>query len=155
LIIIGIDPGTAKIGYGVISKEKKLKCLDYGIITTNNSLTQGQRLRKLHLELLRLLSRYSPDVLAIEKLYFFKNFKTALPVSEAKGVILLTAAKKRIPVQELTPLQVKMGICGYGRASKKQIQKMIKEILGLDKIPRPDDAADALSIAVCYAVKKF
>ena len=152
---MGIDPGTARTGYGVIRKVKsRLKCLGYGIIQTEPGLPPEQRLKKIHLELSKLLNRYKPGVLATENLYFFKNLKTAIPVSEAKGVILLTAAKKRVKVWQLAPLEVKMGICGYGRADKTQIQRMIKEILNLKEIPEPDDAADALAIAVCYAFKK-
>jgi len=154
MIIIGVDPGTATSGYGVLRKVKsRLKCLDYGVIKTTPSLSPEQRLRKLYFELSKLLRKYKPKILAVENLYFFKNLKTAIPVSEAKGVILLAAAKKKIKVWQISPLEVKMGICGYGRADKKQIQRMIKEILGLEKIPKPDDAADALAIAVCYALK--
>lgn len=161
MIIIGIDPGTARTGFGIIRAEKKknggksnLKCLAYGVIETKPGFPPEQRLKKIHLELSKLLNRYKPKVLAVENIYFFKNLKTALPVSEAKGVVLLTAAKKKIPVYEITPLQVKMGICGYGRADKKQVARMIKEILKLKEIPKPDDAADGLAIAVCYSFKK-
>ncbi len=151
MIIIGIDPGTATTGYGVIKKTKrKLNCLDYGIIQTTPSFSPEARLKKIHLELSKLLNKYKPKILVVEKLYFFKNIKTAIPVSEAKGVILLTAAKKKIKVKEFTPLEVKMGICGYGRATKQQIQKMVKEILNLKEIPKPYDAADALAIALYY-----
>ena len=156
MIIIGIDPGTATTGYGIIkvksqkSKVKsRLKCLGYGVIQTGPSLPPELRLRKLHNALSKLLRAYKPTILATEKLYFFKNLKTAIPVSQAQGVILLEAAKKKIEVHQLTPLEVKMGICGYGRADKVQIQRMVKEILNLKEIPKPDDAADALAIAIC------
>lgn len=152
MIIIGIDPGSVITGYGMIRKTKKgLKCLGYGIIETDPRLAPEQRLHKLHLELSKLLRQYKPCILVVEKVFFFKNLKTAMPVSEAEGVVLLTAAKKKIKVKQLTPLEIKMGICGYGRADKKQVQKMIKEILKLKEIPRPDDAADALATAVCWA----
>lgn len=162
MIIAGIDPGTATTGYGVVKKTRNskakaksnLKCLAYGTICTSPSLSPENRLKKLHFELSRLLSQYKPDIMVVERLYFFKNLKTALPVSEAKGVILLAAAKKKIKVQQLTPLEVKMGICGYGRADKEQVQRMVKEILALKEVPKPDDAADALAIAICYAFKK-
>jgi len=163
MIIIGIDPGTATTGYGVIKKVKsrktrtknsELKCLDYGIIQTDPSLSTEERLRKLHNSVSKLLNNYKPEVLVTERLYFFKNLKTAIPVAQAQGVILLAAARKKIQLEEFTPLEVKMGICGYGRADKTQIQRMIKEILNLKEIPKPDDAADALAIAVCWAVKK-
>lgn len=154
MIIAGIDPGTATTGYGMIRKIKnKLRCLDYGIIQTDPGLLPEERLKKLHLGLSKLLNKYKPKILATENLYFFKNLKTAMTVSEAKGVILLTAAKKKIKVWQFAPLEVKMGICGYGRADKTQIQRMIKEILNLKEIPKPDDAADALAIATCCAFK--
>ena len=151
MIIVGIDPGVAKSGYGVLRKVKsELECLDYGVIETSPSSKPEQRLNKIYLEVSKLLKKYKPKVLIVEKLFFFKNLKTAMPVSEARGIILLAAAKKKIKVLELTPLQVKMSICGYGRADKTQIQRMIKEILNLKEIPKPDDAADALAIAACY-----
>ncbi len=163
MVIIGIDPGTATTGYGVVKSIKgpktkaksSLKCLDYGAIRTSPSLSPENRLKRLYLELSRLLNQYKPEIMAVERLYFFKNLKTALPVSEAKGVILLAAAKKKIKVQQLTPLEVKMGICGYGRADKKQVARMIKEILKLKEIPKPDDAADGLAIAVCCLAKYY
>ena len=150
MIILGIDPGTAIIGFGVLKTEKsKLECLDYGVITTDKKDPQQERLNILYNQVTKLITKYKPDVIAIEKLFFFKNLKTAMPVAEARGVILLATAKKKIPIEEITPLQVKMGICGYGRADKKQVQEMVKIILNLDKIPKPDDAADALGIAIC------
>lgn len=150
MIIVGIDPGLAATGFGVIKKTKSvLECLDYGVIVTSPDEKTGQRLNRIFIEVSKLLKKYNPDILSVEKLFFFKNLKTAMPVSEAKGVILLAAAKKKIKVQELTPLQIKMGVCGYGRADKKQVQRMLKEILNLEKIPKPDDAADALGAAVC------
>lgn len=159
MTIIGIDPGTANTGYGVISKiqnlksktQNRLRCLGYGVIRTDSSSTDGERLKKINSELNKLIKRYRPAFLAVENIYFFKNLKTAMPVSQAKGVILLTAAKKKIPVYEFTPLQIKMMITGFGKAEKKQIQRMIKVLLNLKEVPRPDDAADALAIAVCCA----
>ena len=154
MIILGIDPGTARTGFGIIKKTKdknKLKTIDYGCITTDPALSDGKRLKIINDELNKLIKKYQPDILAVENVYFFKNLKTAMPVSQAKGVILLTAAKKKIPVYEFTPLQVKMTIVGYGRADKKQIQKMVKVLLNLKEVPRPDDAADALAIAICCA----
>ena len=154
MIILGIDPGTANTGFGVVSNIKSknqsiLKCLDYGCIETSPKLADGERLKKINQELNKIIKQYNPEVMAVENIYFFKNLKTAMPVSQAKGVILFTAAKKKIPVYEFTPLQVKMAITGYGRADKKQIQKMIKIILNLKEEPKPDDAADALATAVC------
>jgi len=163
MIIAGIDPGTATTGYGIIkklkSKKSKLKVIDYGCIITESNLSSGERLRILSNKLNKLIKKYKPKVLAVENLYFFKNLKTAMPVSQAKGVILLAAAKKRIPVYEFTPLQVKMAITGYGKAEKKQVQEMIKVLLDLKKIPKftnkklGDDAADALGVAVCCVLQ--
>jgi len=163
MIIIGIDPGTATTGWGIIKKPQtkkgEIKTIDYGCITTKPDLSDGERLKILNNELNKLIKKHRPKVLAVENIYFFKNLKTAMPVSQAKGVILLTAAKKKIPVYEFTPLQVKMAITGYGKAEKKQVQKMISVLLNLEKIPKfankklVDDAADALGIALCYIFK--
>ncbi|MDP2930610.1 MAG: crossover junction endodeoxyribonuclease RuvC [bacterium] len=152
MIIIGIDPGVATIGWGALKKSKNdLELIDYGVIVTSPKQTTGERLLKLYKEISALIKRLKPDVLVVEKLFFFKNLKTAMPVSEARGVILLAAANQKIKVIELTPLQIKMGVCGYGRADKQQVQKMVKEILDLEKIPKPDDAADAIAAALCGA----
>lgn len=159
MIILGIDPGTARAGYGAISKiqnlksktQNRLRCLDYGLIETDPSLTPAERLKKLNNELNKLIKKYQPETLAIENIYFFKNLKTALPVSQAKGVILLSAAKHKIPVIEYTPLQIKLAITSYGRADKNQVQQMVKRLLNLKEIPKPDDAADALAVAICCA----
>lgn len=152
MIILGIDPGTATTGYGFVKKiGRNLSCLDYGSIETSPSSSDAKRLECLYNELNLLIRKTKPDVLAVEKLYFFKNSKTAMTVAQAKGVILLAGVKKRIPIFEFTPLQMKTVVTGYGRAEKIQIQKMVKVILNLKKIPRPDDAADALGIAICCA----
>ncbi len=169
MIIIGFDPGTAIVGYGIIktkipkhllqNKNEKPKVLDFGCILTEKSLPDGQRLIIIHNEVNSLIKKYKPDLISIESLYFFKNLKTAIPVSQAKGVILLSAAKKNIPIQEFTPLQVKMTVVGYGKAEKKQVQKMAKELLDLssfnlkEKGRKKDDAADALGIALCGFMK--
>lgn len=153
MIIAGIDPGTATTGYGIIKKVKStLKCLDYGCITTNSGFSDGERLKKINNELNKLIKKYKPKALAVENVYFFKNLKTAMPVSQAKGVVLLTAAKKKISVCEFTPLQIKMAMTGYGKADKKQIQKMVQSLLNLKNTPKPDDAADALAAAICCAL---
>lgn len=151
MIILGIDPGTATTGFGLIKKGKKLKCIDYGLIETASSLPAAERLKILNDELRKLIKKHRPEALAVENVYFFKNLKTAMPVSQAKGVILLTAAQENIPVYEFTPLQAKMTVVGYGRAEKKQVQEMVKIILEMAKAPYPDDAADALAVAVCCA----
>lgn len=154
MIIIGIDPGIATTGFGVIKKEgKNLKALDYGVITTTPKYPLSNRLRKLHLDFNELIKKYQPKVLAIEKLYFFKNSKTVISVSEAKGVLILTAKKKQMEIKEYTPLQIKTGISGYGRASKNQMQELIKRALKLPKKPTPNDAADALGAAICCHIE--
>jgi len=155
VIILGIDPGTANTGYGIIEKTKYLKCLDYNVIHTAPGIEPGERLRMINNELSKVIKKYQPDILAIEKLFFFKNLKTAIPVSQAKGSILLTAAKKKIPVWEYTPLQIKMTVTGNGRADKKQVQNSLKDMLKLKEIPKPDDAADALAVAVTYVLKEI
>lgn len=152
MIIIGIDPGTATTGYGVIKGDRDGHiCLDYGVIETSKDWSEQDRLEKINNEVDDLIKRYKPNALAIESLYFFKNSKTVIPVSQSKGVVLMTASKNKIPVFEFTPLQAKMATVGYGRADKKQVQEMIKRILNLEEIPKPDDASDALAIAICCA----
>jgi crossover junction endodeoxyribonuclease RuvC len=154
MIILGIDPGTASTGYGLIKKSKALKCLGYNVIHTTPNSNPGERLRKINNELTKVIKKYKPDVLAIENVYFFKNLKTAIPVSQAKGSILLTAAKKRLPVWECTPLQVKLAITGKGRADKEEVQEKLKKMLKLKEIPKPNHAADALAIAITYTLKE-
>jgi len=152
MIILGIDPGTAITGFGLIKKDKsKLKLLNYGLITTPANLSTAERLDNLHKELSRLIKKSKPDIVAVEDIFFFKNLKTAIKVSQARGVILLTIAKAKIPVAEYTPLQIKQAVACYGRAEKIQVQKMVKILLGLKEIPKPDDAADALAVAICCA----
>lgn len=150
---MGIDPGLATMGFGVVKKNKKFSVIDYGCILTKPSSSTGDRLKKIHNELNKLIKKYKPDIMAVESLYFFKNLKTAMPVSQAKGVILLTAAKRNIPVFEFTPLQMKMTITGYGRAEKKQTQRMIEILLDLKNPIKSDDAADALGVAICGGLK--
>ena len=152
MVILGIDPGTATTGYGLIKKTRNgLCCLDYGVIKTEPSLPQEKRLVLIYQALSQIMKKFQPQMMAIESVYFFKNLKTAFPVSEARGIMLLLACQKKIKIKQLTPLQIKMGISGYGRADKKQVQKMVKEILRLEVIPKPDDAADALAVGVCGA----
>ena len=155
MIILGIDPGTAIIGYGIIEKLKansqKLKIIDYGCIITTPDFSTAERLEKLHLSLEKLIKKYKPDIVAVEDIFFFKNLKTAIKVSQARGVILLTIAEAKIELAEYTPLQIKQAVACYGRADKNQVQKMVKTILELKEVPRPDDAADALAVAICCA----
>jgi len=154
MIILGIDPGTATTGFGVIDyKKKKMTCLDYGVIETSPKLNPGERLKQLNFDLSQVIKKHKPEMAAVESLFFFKNLKTAMPVSQARGVIIFTLAKKNVPIIELTPMQAKTAVTGYGKATKKQVQEMVKKLLNLDKIPKPDDAADALAIAICCADK--
>ncbi len=152
MIVIGIDPGTATTGFGVIKINGKndYNCLDYGVIETDSKWSAQARLKKISVDFNDLLKKHNPGVLAIESLFFFKNSKTVIPVSQARGVILMAAAEKNIQVHEFTPLQAKMATVGHGRAEKKQVQEMMKIILNLKEIPKPDDASDALAVAVCY-----
>ena len=155
MIILGIDPGTATTGFGLIEKQgakRTLQCVAYGCIETPKTKSAEQRLLILEKEMLKLLEKYKPGMLAIERLFFFKNLKSALPVSEARGVILLCAAKKNLPIVEFPPLQAKMAITGYGRADNKQMQAMVQKILLLPAIPKPDDAADALALAIACSM---
>ena len=149
-IILGIDPGIADTGYGIIKKEKeKISCISYGSIKTKANSALSERLDILNLELSQIIKKYKPDLIAVEQLFFCKNVKTALIVGHARGVVLLTAQQNKIPLTEFTPLQIKQAVSTYGKASKMQVQKMVKIILNLEDIPKPDDAADALAAAIC------
>jgi crossover junction endodeoxyribonuclease RuvC len=162
MIILGIDPGTATTGFGLVERNKNRDfcVIDYGCIITEPGVSAGERLQKIHNELTKIIKTHKPDLISVEALYFFKNLKTAMPVSQARGVILLAAAENKIPVFDVTPLQAKMAITGYGKAEKKQMQKMVKIILHLEEKPkdknkRKDDATDALGIAICGGLKNF
>jgi len=163
MIIIGIDPGTATTGYGIVkkTKDRKFSVIDYGCILTKPNLPTGNRLKKIYSDLNKLIKKYKPELISVESLYFFKNLKTAMPVSQAKGVILLSAAKNNIPVCEVTPLQVKMTIVGYGRAEKKQVQEMIKKIVDIKDFDlkknnrKKDDAFDAIGVAICGGLRDY
>jgi len=151
-IILGIDPGYAITGWSILAKEKQnLKLIKYGVITTPQKMEHAERLNSLNQELNKIIKKHKPDILAIEDLFFFKNLKTAIKVAEARGVILMTAIENKLKIREFTPLQIKQALVGYGRAEKKQIQEMVKMILNLKKIPKPDDAADAVAVAICCA----
>ena len=148
-IILGIDPGIADTGFGVIKKEGlKISTLTYGTIKTPAKTELANRLLTLNKDLNQIIKKYQPDLIAVEELFFFKNAKTAIIVGQARGVILLTAKLNKIPLVEFTPLEVKQAVSNYGRADKAQIQNMVKLLLNLKTIPKPDDAADALAIAL-------
>lgn len=150
--IIGIDPGYAIVGYGIIEYSAgKYFPLDYGAITTDAEMPFPMRLQYIYNELVSVIIRDDPDCMAIEKLYFQNNQKTAISVAEARGVILLAAQMNNISITEYTPLQVKVAVTGYGQAKKTQVMEMTRRLLKLDSIPRPDDTADALAMAICHA----
>jgi crossover junction endodeoxyribonuclease RuvC len=150
--ILGIDPGTATTGFGLITKEgPKLTKIDCGVISTSKDLDMPKRLSILFNDLKEIIQTHKPDVMSVEKLFFTNNITTAMTVSQARGIVLLVASQNNIPIAEYTPLQVKMSATGYGKATKKQVQEMVKKILKLNVIPKPDDAADALAIAICHS----
>lgn len=150
--ILGIDPGYAIVGVGVIDYEgNRFKTVEYGAILTEAGEEMFDRLKKIYDELTYIINRVKPDAMAIEELFFNSNQKTAINVAQARGVLVLAAKNLGVPVFEYTPLQVKQAVVGYGRAEKKQVQQMTKAILNLSEIPKPDDTADALAIAVCHA----
>ena len=151
MIILGIDPGYAIVGFGVLEyKNNHFSVIDYGAITTDAGTPFNRRLEYIYDQLTELLQKYKPDAMSIEKLFYNSNAKTVIDVSQARGVIMLAAQKCGVPAFEYTPLQVKQSVVGYGRAEKKQVQEMIKRILFLEKVPKPDDTADALAMAICH-----
>lgn len=150
--ILGIDPGVAIVGWGIVDNEKgKLSLVGQDCILTSVGEEHAKRLDKIRRELGKIIDKYKPDVLAVEELFFCKNVKTALKVGEARGVILATGMEYKLKIREFTPLQIKQALTGYGRAEKKQVQEMVKVILGLDKIIKQDDVADAVAVAITCA----
>lgn len=150
--IIGIDPGIAIVGFGILDlKGNQLIPVDYGSIQTEAGLPTATRLKQVYDACTLLLKKYQPDVMAIEKLFFNRNVTTAFTVGQARGVLMLAAEEANITITEYTPLQVKMAVVGYGQAEKRQVQEMVKMLLRLPQIPKPDDVADALAIAICEA----
>ena len=152
MITIGIDPGTAITGYGIINEEQdgRLVVLDYGVIRTSAEFHQADRLAQLYQKIKELILLHQPDMGAVEKLFFERNVRTALQVGQARGVALLAMAESKMQIGEYTPLEVKQAVAGYGAADKNQVQQMVRTILGLNTIPHPDDAADALAVAICH-----
>lgn len=152
MVILGIDPGYAIVGYGVINYEaNKFSVVDYGAILTEAGTPFETRLEIIYDDLNSIMQRCSPDAMSIEKLFYNTNAKTVIDVAQARGVTVLAAHKNKVPIFEYTPLQVKQSVVGYGRAEKKQVQEMTRVILKLEKIPKPDDTADALAMAICHA----
>ncbi len=152
MVILGVDPGTARLGWGVVIDKKGNQTVgDYGCLQTAKSQSESARLAQLYQRFTKLLQKLKPDAVAVEDLFFFKNKKTVIKVSQARGVILLAVHQQKIKVFSYSPLQVKMAVTGYGRADKRQIQNLVKTILKLNTIPKPDDTADALAVALTHA----
>jgi crossover junction endodeoxyribonuclease RuvC len=152
VIILGIDPGTARCGLGVVEKKgSTLKTVSYGLIESDKERSQAERLEVVFVEVTRAIKKHKPDVVAVEKLFFSKNVKTAMSVGEARGVILLCSQLAGVEIREYSPMEVKMALTGYGMADKNQVLQMTMAVLGLKETPEPDDVADALAIAVCCA----
>jgi len=151
-VILGIDPGVATVGFGVIRETggdcSYIRC---GAITTKAGVPLAQRLFQIHLDMLELIDTFRPDAVSVEELFFNTNLTTGISVAHGRGVILLAAQERNVPLYEYTPLQVKQSITGYGRAEKRQMMEMVKRLLHLDALPKPDDAADALALAICHA----
>lgn len=149
--ILGIDPGTATVGWAIIEEVRgALTPLDYGHISTSKHKPLSERLLEISNDLTHIIHKHRPDEASVEELFFFKNVKTVMAVSQARGAILLTLESLQVRMFEYTPLQVKQSLTGYGRAEKQQVQMMVKNILKLDRIPKPDDTADALALAICH-----
>ncbi len=152
MVILGIDPGYAIIGWGVVRYERgRFMPLDFGAVLTAAGTPFPERLEKIYRELTAILERHHPDAVSVEKLYFQNNQKTAIEVAEARGVILLALQQAKVPVFEYTPLQVKSAVTGYGQAQKPQVMEMTRRLLRLQEVPKPDDTADALALAICHA----
>lgn len=152
MIILGIDPGLGLVGFGIIEKNGgDIKVLDFGCISTSKDDKLSRRLEIISNCMKILIEKWKPDELAIEKLFFNKNITTGIPVAQARGVILLSAQERGIPIYQYTPQNIKMALTGMGKADKKQMQFMVKTVLGLKEIPKPDDAADALAVAICHS----
>jgi len=152
MIILGIDPGTAICGYGIVDyTDGKLIALKYGAVTTNSKARMQDRLEKIYDNLDSLIKEYKPEIMGIEKLFFGRNSTTAIPVGQARGIVLLAAVKNRVEIIERTPKEIKQSVTGYGGASKEQIIYMVTKLLNLEEEPKPDDVADALAVAICAA----
>lgn len=149
--ILGIDPGIAIVGFGFIDRHgNRLRPVQYGCIRTEAHTDPSVRLQQIYDSFHQLIDKYKPDAVALEKLFFNRNVTTALTVGQARGVLMLAAVQKGLPIEEYTPLQVKQAIVGYGKAEKRQVQEMVRMLLQLQEIPKPDDVADALAVAICH-----
>ena len=151
VIVLGIDPGVANTGYGVVAQQRgRLFALDGGVIETSSGLQAGRRLATIHARVGDLIDEYKPDAVALEDLYFGANARSAFAVGQARGVVMLAAGQRDVPCSSYTPQQVKSAVCGNGRAAKDQVQRMVQTLLALTELPQPDHAADALAIAICH-----
>lgn len=152
MLILGVDPGTATTGYGFVHEDQagEMQAVAYGVITTPAGAPPAERLLQLHQAIRSLILLHRPDSSAVEKLFFQRNVTTALAVGQARGVILLALAESGLEAVEYTPMEIKQAVAGYGGAEKSQVQQMVRDLLHLDDIPRPDDAADALAVAICH-----
>jgi crossover junction endodeoxyribonuclease RuvC len=152
MIVLGIDPGTANTGYGVVARQGgRMVALDGGVVRTSPASDPAARLAAIHTRVAELLDEHRPEAVAVEELYFGANVRSALAVGQARGVVLLAAGQRGIPCWSYTPQQIKGAVCGSGRAAKDQVQRMVQTLLALDELPRPDHAADALAVAICHA----
>ncbi|HEY7598590.1 MAG TPA: crossover junction endodeoxyribonuclease RuvC [Candidatus Limnocylindrales bacterium] len=152
VIVLGIDPGTAATGYGIVERSgSRLRALEYGCVETEPAQALAVRLMAIHRAVGALIEAHRPSMVGVERLFFNRNVQTAFAVGQARGVVLLAAAEAGVPVFEYGPHEVKMAVTGYGRADKQQVQRMVQVVLGMDALPRPDDAADALAVAICLA----
>ena len=152
MIVLGIDPGTAALGYGIVERTgSRLRAVDYGTLTTSADAPLPDRLRRIHAHVAELIETHRPDLVAVERLFFSRNAQTAFAVGQARGVVLLAAAQAGIEVREATPSEVKVGVTGYGNADKGQVVRMVTVLLELAEVPTPDDTSDALAIAICIA----
>ncbi len=152
MIVLGIDPGTATTGYGLVAADDagEARLVAYGVLETSPGVPMPQRLQAIYRDLTTLIRERSPDAMAVEELFFNRNVSTALSVGQARGVVLLAAAENGLPVFEYKPAEVKQALVGYGGAGKAQVQEMLRMMLGLEEVPRPDDAADAIAVAICH-----
>lgn len=150
MIVLGIDPGTARTGYGIVERDgSRLRAIDYGCFETLSTTAPAERLMLIHQAIDELITTHQPTQVGVERLFFNRNVQTAFAVGQARGVVMLAAAQHGLPVFEYGPHEVKIAVTGYGRAQKEQVQRMVQAVLGLAELPRPDDAADALAVAIC------
>lgn len=152
MIVLGVDPGTAATGYGIVERTgNRLRAVDFGCLETTPAQALAVRLMEIHRAVGELIEQHRPALIGVERLFFNRNVQTAFAVGQARGVVLLAAAQAGLPVVEYGPHEVKMAVTGYGRADKMQVQRMVQAVLGMETLPRPDDAADALAVAICVA----